>query len=106
MKTVTKVVATSTSRNRTKMRQNRLLGQVKRSSPITIDSVTKNLPSTIRKYGRKPVGPVQETIANALALFFESTKHVDVSYISNGNAIELTCFANGVTASIKISEMP
>lgn len=106
MKTATKVVATSTPRKRIKMRQSRFLGRVKKSSPVTINSVTNNPPATIRKYGRKPVAPVQETIASALALFFGSTQHVDVSYINNGNDLELTCFANGVTASIKISEMP
>ncbi len=106
MKTATKVVATSMPVNRTKMRQNRFLGRVKKTSPSTTNSVTNKTPATIRRYGRKPVAPVQETIASALALFFGSTQHVDVSYINNGNALELICFANGVTASIKISEMP
>ena len=58
----------------------------------------------IRTQGVKSLAYMQETISKAFGMFFETAQHVNVSFVSDGAVMTVTCTANGLTASITMSE--
>ena len=94
-----KAVAHSKPRNRAKMRP------VSRSGRSLSPIQNNHKPiHPIRTQGVKSLAYMQETISKAFGMFFETVDNVNVSFVSDGSVMTVTCIADGLSASITMSE--